>query len=393
MTVTARKRGNSWEYRFECAKIDGKRKQISKSGFKTKAEAIKEGAKAFAEYNASGIRFIPTEMSVSDYYKFWIDTYCKVNLSIETVKNYEKKIRLYIIPSIGSYKLKNITGVVLQNILNQMYENGYSRNSITVVKGLLTGGFSYAVEPAHFIKDNPTLYLKIPYHMEKENSLNKKERIAITPDVFHQILSRFPFGTTAHIPLLLAYYCGLRLGEAFAICWDDIDFEKKTLRINKQVQNADGFWRMKPPKYNSIRTISINTLLCEELKNLLALEENQRKELGSLYRELYLNEKNEIVASETDHKIFPINRKEDGSYSQPRIMAHAFRVIHHELHIEKLDYHSLRHTHASMLLEKGASPKAVQERLGHKNMKVIMEIYAHVTPSMKEQLNSVLEEL
>ena len=62
----------NWEYRFEAAKVDGKRKSISKSGFKTKKEAEIEGAKALAEYDNAGLKFEPAEISVSDFMDYWL---------------------------------------------------------------------------------------------------------------------------------------------------------------------------------------------------------------------------------------------------------------------------------------------------------------------------------
>ena len=66
-------------------------------------------------------------------------------------------------------------------------------------------------------------------------------------------------------------------------------------------------------------------------------------------------------------------------------MQHVSHIARHELGISKFDYHSLRHTHATMLAEKGASPKYVQYRLGHKNIQVTMQIYQHLTDKMSEE--------
>ncbi|MEG1331958.1 MAG: Arm DNA-binding domain-containing protein, partial [Eubacterium sp.] len=73
--LNARKRNGKWEYRFEAAKIDGKRKQVTKGGFTTKKECLSAGARALAEYNSSGLTFIPSEISVSDYLDYWLDSY------------------------------------------------------------------------------------------------------------------------------------------------------------------------------------------------------------------------------------------------------------------------------------------------------------------------------
>ena len=74
-------------------------------------------------------------------------------------------------------------------------------------------------------------------------------------------------------------------------------------------------------------------------------------------------------------------------------MQHVSHIARHELEIPKFDYHSLRHTHATMLAEKGASPKYVQYRLGHKNIQVTMQIYQHLTDKMSEEGARLLDTL
>lgn len=70
----------NWEYRFEAAQIEGKRKHISKAGFRTKKEALEAGTKALAEYNNAGLHFEPSEISVSDYLDYYFDQHVKINL-------------------------------------------------------------------------------------------------------------------------------------------------------------------------------------------------------------------------------------------------------------------------------------------------------------------------
>ena len=65
----------NWEYRFEIASVAGKRQNATKSGFRTKKEALEAGAKALAEYYASGEHFTPSTVSLSDYLDFWLENY------------------------------------------------------------------------------------------------------------------------------------------------------------------------------------------------------------------------------------------------------------------------------------------------------------------------------
>ena len=83
----------------------------------------------------------------------------------------------------------------------------------------------------------------------------------------------------------------------------------------------------------------------------------------------------------------------DGSYINSRNMQYVSWVATRELGFEKFDYHSLRHTHATMLAERGSSPKYVQHRLGHKNIQVTMNIYLHLTDKISEEGAKLLDTL
>ena len=217
-TVHARKRGNKWEYRFEAAAVGGQRKQICKSGYLTKKEAMEAGAKAYNEYTQAGAVFTPNNSSYADYLDYWLSTYCKNNLKSVTHDNYIKKIRLYIKPHLGRYMLSSLTPAVLQDFINKIFNEGYSRNTLTVIKGILSNSLSYAVEPLHYLQSSPMTYVKLPSTRAKPAIPFRSEpHIYIDKGMIEKIFERFPEGSSAHIPLMLGYKCGLRLGEAFGL--------------------------------------------------------------------------------------------------------------------------------------------------------------------------------
>ena len=399
--LLVRKRNGKWEYRFECAKVKNKRQWISKSGFKTKKEAEIEGNKSLNQYNNTGLNFTPSEISFSDYLDFWINEYCMVNLKPATVTNYTKKIRLHIKPVLGSYALKSISTAALQKLINDMFNNGYSRNTLLSVKGLLNSCFRYAVKPLGFISNNPAVMLKLPLkNAEPDVPTRKEERYVISAEDMNTILKRFPEGTTAHIPLILGYRCGLRLGEAFAVTWDCIDFENKTLTINKQLQwkekdksnpQSESYWFFTNPKYNSIRTIDID----DDTLNLL-MREKERQNRAKVY---YGNSYKYNVVSRNSIRRLSVNGegdfidlvliRENGEFIQPRIMQHTSYIIHNQLGIN-FNFHSLRHTHCSMLAEQNTPVKYIQSRLGHKNVSVTLQIYEHVTERISNEGRNIL---
>lgn len=131
----------SWEYRFQSASVSGQRKWITQAGFQTKQEAYQAGMAAYQEYQNTGVHFTPSERSVSDYMQYWMEEYCKTNLKETTILNYQKKIKNLILPAIGKYKLCSISTIALQQFINRLFQSGYARNTLVVVKGILTMHF------------------------------------------------------------------------------------------------------------------------------------------------------------------------------------------------------------------------------------------------------------
>lgn len=398
--VLTYKRGNLWAYRFEAAAIDGKRKWITKSGFKNQSEAYEAGMVAFTQYKQTGKNFVPSNISVSDYMNYWIDNYCKINLKANTVSSYKKRIELYIKPAIGSYYLKDIEAHILQELINNLFNTGMSRNSLGNIKGILTKSFAYAKTTARFINDDPAAAISLPLPRAKSEVItNKKTRVVWTDKQLNTVFKTFPFGHIYHIPLLLAYKCGLRLGEVFGLMWEDIDFDNGTLNINRQVQIHNDKWFLENPKYDSFRTIELDNTTLSELKKMYEHQKDCEQYYNKYYNNIYcetLNDGSKFITYDPGNScevLHLVQVRDDGSWIQPRAMMHCFRVIHNKLGFSELDFHSLRHTHASVLLANGADVKYVQERLGHKNVATTLDIYTHVTDTMRERNKDILNKL
>jgi integrase len=100
-----------------------------------------------------------------------------------------------------------------------------------------------------------------------------------------------------------------------------------------------------------------------------------------------------ITEKTTSSPFYPINRRKNGAPVIPSVMTYCAKVIHYELGITDFDFHSLRHTHASNLLANGADVVYVQRRLGHKNVEVTLNIYAHITEMMSDRNKNILNQL
>lgn len=406
-----KKKSPNWEYSFEIASIDKKRKRISKAGFSTKAEANKAGVIALSQYEQGGGTIQPSEMSCHDFWNIWLDNYVKIYCKETTYHNYQKKIRLYLDPYMGYYRLSTITPQICSETLNTLFNMGLSRNTLLVIKGILTSSFRYAVTPMCYLMHSPMVDIKLPgKRATPEKPQNNKPHIYIKKEEFQKIIERFPEGTTAHLPLMLGYYCGLRLGEVFGLLWQDIDFKKKTLRVERQVQNLSArVWSFKEPKYDSYRTITINQILCDLLKRTLQKQQQEKEKYFEYYKRIYVENRNrkeehDIVSgiiSETNGELIqPIMRRENGEYLTPDILKHATRVITGKFKegkdpvlCENFDFHSLRHTHATILVEQGVPLAYIKQRLGHINLDITQIYTDHVSEDMEKNANAIITKL
>lgn len=417
-------KGTVYEYRFEIASINGKRKWKSKSGFKTVTEARKAGRATMAQYENYG-HIVKDNISVSDFFDVWFENDCMVDLKVTTLTSYKKSIETILKPRLGLYRLKSLTRELLQKFLVEMYDNGYSQNSLVSIKALLTKSMNYAVDN-HYIMCSPAVRLKTPRNRIPKIPTRSAPHHFIKPEIMQKVFNRFPERTSSFIPLKIAYECGLRLGESFALCWEDIDLENKIIYINRQVQwftdkqlsmdnktedndsakGGNGYWYFCAPKYNSYRIIEISDelaeLLFQEKKRQTKAKEyyESRYHLYSVNNELTFNGKpssynlciNKINSGSTGFPVHFVCVRENGTFITPRTLQNTSRIIKIEI-FQEFDYHSLRHTHASMLAEMGVDQKYIQTRLGHTDIGMTFDIYEHTTDLMRNRgkiaLNSI----
>lgn len=418
MQGSVRKRGNTWSYRFDLGVVDGKRQQKEKGGFRTRKDAEAALAKAMSEYNQAGLVFEPSEVSVADYLDQWFDMYCTNNLKYNTQVGYLRIIEGHLKPAFGHYRLKALNPTILQQYAFELKNRGLAKSSVDGILTTFQAALDYAVEPLHYISQNPMHPVRYP-KIEKQ----PRERIILTLDEWQRIIDRFR-GTRYEIPLMIGFYTGMRISEVFALTWDDIDLEKRQITTDKQIVKRNfgadvrrvvekkgkkeqrSSWYFETPKTpNSIRTVTIGDTLYQALK-----EEQKRQRINEFkYGEYYTVH---VLKKEKDEKnrdifrVVPVQKcvdsqlprvkmvciAENGQYTSTDSFKYASRVIHHEMQLA-FDFHSLRHTHATLLIEAGADVKDVQCRLGHSNISTTLNTYVHDTEQMQNKTADIFEQI
>lgn len=125
-----RKNGEKmYEYRFEIASIDGKRRFKTKCGFKTAVEARKAGNEALRLYENAGRIISKDSVSFADFLDEWLENDCAIELMPTTIANYKKTIENLLKPKLGHYRLKSLTREILQAFITDVFDLGYSHNS------------------------------------------------------------------------------------------------------------------------------------------------------------------------------------------------------------------------------------------------------------------------
>ena len=402
MAEGVRKRGNKWSYYFDTARVNGERRKIEKSGFATQKEALDARAAAIAEYNNTGRVFTVNSVSLADYLDYWLEKAIKKNIdrgyTYNTYINYESKIRLHIKPALGAYRLTSLQYAPdkIQSWIDNMKSNGYAKSMIKNTLTCLQGALNYAITPLNYIQANPCYLVKIG-RIPIKTDVKAKTEYVCPKEEFDKIISRFPFGSGFHLALLLPYHTGTRLSETFCVDLNtDIDFDRHELNINGQLVKIENTWFVKPPKYESYRTIKIDSTIEYALKRELLRQKENRLKFGKYYIKTYRLPDNSILQARSDiqmpyTEISPLCVKNNGELLTPESFKYCARVIHYELNNHLFHSHCLRHTHGTILAENGVNPKTVMERLGHKDIKTTLQTYTFNTDLMQKSAVDVLE--
>lgn len=329
----------------------GKQIQKYKSGFKTKKEAKGEYSKlilASAE-ESSADKEQPTFKSfVEEIYLPWYETQVKES----TYKNRYSTIQKHF-----SYfyrkKVDEIEPMHVQTWQLKLAKE-FSPNYVRIVQGMLAVAFDRAIilglckkNPARMVGNVKSQKVKVDFWTLEE--FQKVISLLYKGDYYEHYL---------FISFWLLFMTGMRIGEAAALQWDDIDFETGLLSISKSLyyKSMEEFKFVEPKTQASKRTIVIDEDTIRELKEWKSVQQKVLKECN-------------FVIS---YSGIPTSK-----HTLPR----ALEKLASLAGVHRIKIHALRHSHASLLISMGENPLIIKDRLGHEKIQTTLGTYGHLYPN------------
>ncbi|MDP8930709.1 MAG: site-specific integrase [Actinomycetota bacterium] len=355
----------------EPVEVPRERRQRSKGGFPSKAAAEDHLALRLAEI-ARGAHVMPNDITVGEYLSRWLEVQ-RSQLEPTTWVNYRRRIARYFEPALGGIPLQALRVQHLNALYAEIKERGGAKGqplSVATVRRLhavLHKALNDAAKQdlvAYNVASKATLP-KRDIHLDEPNDKRFKAWNADELRAFLALIEGHPLESA----FVLAANTGMRRGELAGLIWEDVDLDGRQLYVRHALGYVNKRAYLKAPKTNRPRTISIDAGTVAVLRarrraqavDKLAWPGEWANEWGLVFT------------------------REDGRWINPMQYTDKFRKLVEASDLPRITLHDLRHTHATLMLQAGVPVKVVADRLGHADISMTLNTYAHVLPAMDEQ--------
>jgi len=302
---------------------------------------------------------VDPDITVIAYAERWLGLLA-VGVKPRTLTMYRSYLNLHLLPVFGATKVRQLAKGRIKELLAQKVRIGFSRASVELMLAVLRGMLNAAIEDG-VILANPTDRVARQLRLSHAASARQDEIKAMT----REQLARFVAAASQAVPrtfplFLLLARTGMRLGEALALQWQDLNFAEREIRVARALGAAG---RIDTPKSGRGRTVDVSQELVRTLRRLELERKTETLKCGWSALPLW------VFCDSTGRPL------------SPRTVEDAFkRVLKAAGLPPHFSPHSLRHSFASLLLQQGESPVYVQRQLGHASITLTVDLYGRWLP-------------
>lgn len=359
-----------WEGRFTVGRDPGTGKQVQRSVYGATQKEVRQKLAQITAAVDNGTYQDPNKITVSAWFREWLDTFCKNKVKPLTLQSYEGLVKNHIIPAIGAMMLQSVKGTHIQRIYNTMTAAGLSGKTVKNVSAVLHKAFSVALKQG-MIAANPCEWAELP----------KAKRHEIAPltdeDIPHflEAIDASPMRNA----YALCLFAGLREGECLGLSWKQVDFQRGRITVSQQLQKEKtkgGQYYIAPTtKSGKPRTIEPPPIAFEYLRAEKVKQAENRLAAGAAW-----SNPNDLVFTDGTGK----------HYAIPTFYKY-FKKITASIGRPDARPHDLRHTAATVAIASGADIKSVQDMLGHATASFTLNVYAHTSEQMMKDTASRMQ--
>jgi integrase len=349
---------------FEVALIVHGRRRTARAKTITEARAKLRALQRRQEQEQSSY---DERISVKQFLEYWLSV-TETTVRPRTHKRYAQYVRVHAVPEIGHLRLTQLRPVHLQDLYGARLKAGASPSTVQHLHAALHRAFRMA-ERWDFVPRNVASRVtppRVPKFKIRPLTLVEVRQLLVSAA-----------GTRFEAAIVLAVVTGMRLGEIFALHWNDVDLgDDPVVHVRGSLQRVGGRLQVVEPKTEgSVRDVALSSIGRDALRQHRKQQNKQRMQMGESW--------------EDNNLIFP--------NAWGRFMAtdyfvrHEFRRILEQAGLPRIRFHDLRHTFATLQLGNQQPIKIVSEMMGHTRTAITQDLYTHVSAQMQRRAADALD--